>query len=287
MQMTPEEAERIVQAQWDLDVEAWKAHWVPIFRRFAHDLVVDAGISAGQVVLDVGTGTGVAAFEAARKTKSPGFVFGIDRSKSMVTSATSDASRTGSRQLCFLQMDSRHLYFPDRLFDAVISNCGISLPTLHETVPESFRVLRRGGCFAYSDWHLRDVMAHRIFGEVLQRHRTPTPSRRLRIQRTAFATYERYGNREMSLTAQLKALRSAGFVGIKLKHRIYRIRLGSVYDFLENRFSRTPVRLELRELTARERRALYEELEDNLRQFTRKNSFIFDWKVSFIRARKA
>ena len=44
-----------------------------------------------QLVLDIGTGTGVAAFEAARRVKSGGFVFGIDRLGSMLAAEESGA----------------------------------------------------------------------------------------------------------------------------------------------------------------------------------------------------
>ena len=54
--MTVEEADRIRQSFWDEDAGAWEVHWVPIFRRFARDLVGAAGISRGQVALDLGTG---------------------------------------------------------------------------------------------------------------------------------------------------------------------------------------------------------------------------------------
>jgi hypothetical protein len=73
-----EEADRILQDLWDRDAVAWDTYWVPIFRRFAHDLVTDAHISVGQVVLDVGTGTGVAAMEAVRRSRPSGIILGID-----------------------------------------------------------------------------------------------------------------------------------------------------------------------------------------------------------------
>jgi ubiquinone/menaquinone biosynthesis C-methylase UbiE len=281
--MTLPEADNIIKGLWDRDVRAWDVHWVPIFRRFAHDLVRDAGISDGHIVLDIGTGTGIAALEAVRHRV---FVFGIDRSRAMLTAAMSNASRMAAQNLRFLLMDANHLYLPGSFFDAVISNCGIPFSVFDETVVEVFRVLRRGGSFVYNDWRLKDVTAFRIFGEVLQRHRTHNPSNTLRNRRGALAIYERYANREMSVRTQLQELRRVGFSHVRLKHRIYHIRLAGVYDFLEMRFSRATLRQELKELPKQKRRALYSELADALKPFTRKKSFILDWNVSFIQAKK-
>jgi ubiquinone/menaquinone biosynthesis C-methylase UbiE len=286
LRMTIEEADRIRQELWDEDVEAWEVHWVPIFREFARDLVDAARLSRGQIALDVGTGTGIAAFEAARVVGQRGFVFGIDRSRRMLDAAIRKAAKTSPRNLKLLLMDARHLYFPDSLFDAVISNCGISFVNFDEVATEAYRVLKEGGCFVYNCWRLKDVKAHRIFGEVLQRHRTGNPSIRLRTQRTALATFERYGNQKMDISFQLRELRRAGFARIRVKERTYPVRLGGVYDFLDMRLSSASLKREFRELPKRERRVLYSELAGSLKEFTRKNSFSFDWAVSFIQAKK-
>jgi ubiquinone/menaquinone biosynthesis C-methylase UbiE len=285
--VTVEEADRIRQALWDEDVEAWEVHWVPIFRKFAHDLVGAAGLSRGRIALDIGTGTGIAAFEAAKVVGQRGFVFGIDRSRRMLDEANRKAAKTSPRNLRLLFMDARHLYFPDSLFDAVISNCGISFVNFDEVVTEAYRVLKKGGCFVYNSWRLKDVNVHRIFGDVFQRHRTGNPSVKLRTQRTALAVFERYGNRKMALSFQLRELRRAGFTRIRFKERTYRVRLSGVYDFLDMRFSSASLRREFRELPKKERRVFYSELADGLKEFTRNKSFSFDWPVSFIRAKKS
>ncbi len=286
MRMAVEEADRIRQGLWDEDVEAWETHWVPIFRRFAHDLVAAARLSSGQIALDIGTGTGIGAAEAAKVVGRKGFVFGIDRSRGMLDLAIRKATKTKPRNLKFLFMDARHLYFPDSFFEAVVSNCGVSFVNFDEVASEAYRVLKEGGCLVYNSWRLKDVKVHRIFGEILQRNRTSNPSVRLRTQRTALATFERYANRKMTLSFQLRELRRTGFTRITVKERAYHVRLGGVYDFLDMRFSSASLRREFNELPKKERRVLYSELADGLKDFTRNGSFSFDWAVSFIRAKK-
>ena len=284
--MTVDEADRFRQGLWDEDVAAWEFHWVPVFCRFARDLVGAARISKGQIALDVGTGTGIAAFKAARAVGPKGFVFGIDLSRRMLAAANRKSAKTGPRNLKFLLMDARHLYLPDNIFDAVISNCGISFLNFDEVATEAYRVLKRGGRFAYNTWRLKNVKAHRIFGDILQRHRTRNPSTRLRTQRTALAICERYGNPKMTLGFQLQRLGRAGFTGISIKKRTYRVRLSGVHDFLGMRFTSASLRREFNELPKYERRVLYSELADGLKEFSKDKSFTFDWPVSFIQAKK-
>jgi SAM-dependent methyltransferase len=265
--MTVDEADRFRQGLWDEDVAAWEFHWVPVFCRFARDLVGAARISKGQIALDVGTGTGIAAFKAARAVGPKGFVFGIDLSRRMLAAANRKSAKTGPRNLKFLLMDARHLYLPDNIFDAVISNCGISFLNFDEVATEAYRVLKRGGRFAYNTWRLKNVKAHRIFGDILQRHRTRNPSTRLRTQRTALAIFERYGNPKMTLGFQLQRLGRAGFTSAM-------------------RFTSASLRREFNELPKYERRVLYSELADGLKEFSKDKSFTFDWPVSFIQAKK-
>ena len=278
-------ADRVVQRLWDRDVRAWEKHWVPVFRKFAIDLVTDAGIGRGDVVLDIGTGTGVAAFEAA-KAAVRGFVVGIDRSKTMLEAAKAKASRAAVDNIRFLRMDGSKILFPDGFFDAVISNCGISFVSFDSVAREAFRATRTGGSFVYNVWRLQDVAVHKTFAEVMKRHRTPNPSTGLLTERDALAKLESYVIHKMGHDAQFKALKMVGFSEPRIKNRAYRIRLDGVSDYLEARFSRSTLKRELNEMPKRERTLLYHELTTSLTPFVRKGSFIFDWKVSFIIAKK-
>jgi ubiquinone/menaquinone biosynthesis C-methylase UbiE len=284
--LTIEQADGVMQQFWNKDVKAWQTHWVPVFRRFAHDLVLDAHICPGQLVLDVGTGTGAAAFEAAKSATPGGFIVGIDRSERMLAVAKAESRKSERRSLRFLTMEGEHLLFPQGLFDAVISNCGISYASFHQTVAEAFRVLRKGGTFTFNDWHLKDVPAHRIFSNVLQQHKTRNPSRKLRIQRAAVATVERFGNRDMDLNVQLRELREVGFARVQVKRRKYAIVLRSVQQYLDMRFARVALKQELAELSGVWRTRLLNELRKELEQFVRNRRFKFDWEVSFVQAKR-
>lgn len=284
--MSLQHADDIVKELWDRDVKAWQTYWVPIFRKFARHLILDARISSSQIVLDIGTGTGVAAFEAARKARPEGFVFGIDRLEPMLAVARTISAEKTIKNIRFVLMDGKQLFFPTGLFDVVTSNCGISPVGFRQTIGEVFRVLRRGGTFVYDDWRLQDVRAHRTFGEILQEHRTNNPSRKLSIQRTALATLERFGNHEMDLDAQLREVSRTGFRKIEVKSRNYKIALHDIEEYLDMRLKRAALKQELAELPAARRKGLLCALREGLRPFVRDRRFGFDWKVTFVRARK-
>ncbi len=286
MKMSLEKADRVVRGLWEKDVKAWEAYWVPIFRRFAHDLILDSEISKGQIFLDIGTGTGVAAFEAARRIKSDGFVFGIDRLRPMIALAEAKARRSGLRNVRFIQMDERHLFFPDRMFDRATSNCGISYIGFPQTAMEVSRVLRKGGLFVYNDWRLKDVPPHKVFSQILEKYRTNKPSGALRMQRAALATLERFGNRKVSLQAQLRELRALGFRKVVVRQRTYRITLPSLEAYLAMRLRRAPLKQELKELLPAERMRLLHALKEELRPFVKGKRFIINWKITFVRAKK-
>jgi ubiquinone/menaquinone biosynthesis C-methylase UbiE len=279
-----EEADRILQELWDKDVEAWHAYWVPVFRRFAHDLVIDAKIRVGQAVLDVGTGTGVAAMEAVRRTGERGMVLGIDRSGPMLELAKKKCAKV--KNVSLLNMNAERMTFPDEFFDAVISNVGMSYATFHETTSEIFRVVRRGGPFTFNDWHMIDVPAHRRFSEILRQHRTDHPSENLSRSRTAVAMMEHVGNRYSDPKVQAEELEQVGFMNMTVKQRNYKIQLPGIQDYLTLRLKREALKQELSELSKTERAAFMKDLRTGLKSFMRNGHFMMEWKVTFTLVQK-
>lgn len=282
--MKVEEADGILRELWDKDVEAWDSHWVPIFRRFARDLVADAEISAGSIVLDVGTGSGVATTEAVKRAKPSGIVLGIDRSEPMLELAREKCAKI--KNALFVMMNAQHMTFPDSYFDTAISNCGIPYTAFRETTAEIFRVLRQGGGLTFNHWNLIDVPAHIKFGEVLQRYRTKHPSDDLNRFRGAVAMLEHVGHEYSDLKVQAEAMGRVGFVNVRVRQRKYRISFSGIREYLIMRLEREAVKQEMNELSKAQRAAFMKELRTELRPFIRNGRFIMEWKVRFTHATK-
>jgi ubiquinone/menaquinone biosynthesis C-methylase UbiE len=279
------EADAVLKALWDQDAVAWDRHWVPIFRLFARDLVKDASPSVGDVVLDLGTGSGVAAIEVSKATPPMGLVVGIDRSDTMIGLARKKAAKAHRRNVRFIKMSGEDLRFPDGFFDAAISNCGIGIPDFSKGLKETLRVLRPGGVLVFNDWHLIDVKPHRVFGEVLGKYRTTTPSPQLALERSALAGMESF-HHSLNSKTQLQMTRDAGFQDAQLTNRRYKVRMPSVDDYLKMRLCRATIRREISEMPPTQRRLFLSELRERLREFVKGSGLVFDWDVFYIRAKR-
>jgi arsenite methyltransferase len=147
------------------------------FSQGAEALVDFAGLSRGQRILDVATGTGHAALYAGLKVGAEqGSVVGIDIAKEMVHLADAYAKTLSRCHVRFELMDGEHTTFADHEFDAVLCSYGIFfLPDMANGITEWKRVTKPGGwvCFsAFGDTAFQpqsDLFEDRIrkFGAVI------------------------------------------------------------------------------------------------------------------------
>ena len=113
-------------------------------------LVSFAGIKAGDKVLDVGCGTGVAAITARRAGAK---VTGLDLTPQLLERARENAAIAGFDDVAWKEGDAEALPFKDGEFDAVISQYGhMFAPRADVAAREMLRVLRPGGRIAFSTW---------------------------------------------------------------------------------------------------------------------------------------
>jgi ubiquinone/menaquinone biosynthesis C-methylase UbiE len=117
--------------------------------RYIPPLLHAASIASGQRVLDIATGTGVAAEAVATAIGPSGSVIAADISPAMV-----DKARERLRKLAnvtFAVEDGQSLTFADESFDSVVCNMGLMyFPDPARGLSEFHRVLRHGGKAAVS-----------------------------------------------------------------------------------------------------------------------------------------
>lgn len=154
------------QLAWNSCAERYDRCLTPLFTPFCQKLVALAQLKRGQKVLDVGTGSGLAALLSSPLVEPEGRVIGTDLSDTMIQLARKRASAEGVNNVGFLQMDAERLEFPAESFDAVLCALGLMLfPAPDKALSEMHRVLRTGGVVALSVFGRGSKVALRAFME--------------------------------------------------------------------------------------------------------------------------
>lgn len=111
-----------------------------------------ADLKKGEVVLDLGSGTGGDALISARRVGETGKVYGLDMTDEMLEQARKNASDAGVTNVEFLKGYLEEIPLPDDSVDIALSNCVINLAADKRVViAEAARVIKRGGRIAFSD----------------------------------------------------------------------------------------------------------------------------------------
>jgi len=118
--------------------------------------VKDAEPQPGEVLVDLGSGSGVECFMAAAQVGPTGRVIGIDMTEEMLHLAevakATVASRLGYDNVEFKKGFLEDIPLPDSTASVVISNCVINLsPDKRQTLHEISRILKPGGRLVVSD----------------------------------------------------------------------------------------------------------------------------------------
>lgn len=148
---------RVQRYGWDLAVEMYDRHWVPVLRRCSEQSIELAEIKPGERVLDIATGTGVAAFLAADRVGETGAVVATDLSEKMVEAVRVEATRRGAANVSFERADAEELPFDAGPFDVALCVLGMMYPAdPQKAIDQMLRVLRPGGRAVVCVWGRRD-----------------------------------------------------------------------------------------------------------------------------------
>jgi ubiquinone/menaquinone biosynthesis C-methylase UbiE len=142
--------------------------WHP---RIASRLIEHTQLSLGQQVLDIATGTGMVAIEAAQIVGSQGKVIGIDISTQML-----DRARQKGEVLCldnvdFQLADAEKLNFPENTFDYIFcSSAFIWMSDLLGALRLWYRFLKPGGILGFHAFADTAFIAGIVAQKVLEKY---------------------------------------------------------------------------------------------------------------------
>ena len=138
----------------------------------AAHLVKFAAIAPGEDLLDVATGTGVAAITAARAGAR---VKALDLTPELLAQAHENARIAGHEEIEWTEGDAEQLPYADASFDIVLSQFGhMFAPRPEVAIAEMRRVLKPGGRIAFATWP-PEHMVGRMFAFV-GRNSPPLPA---------------------------------------------------------------------------------------------------------------
>lgn len=162
-------------AFFDHHAPTWDANRPPEEQAKLLRVVELAEVQPGEVVLDVGTGTGVLVPHLLRALGPTGRVVAIDESAGMLEVAR---QKGFPPRVTFLQADVHDLPLPEAEFHRVI--CNAALPHFHDhaqSLREMTRVLRPGGLLVISHPIGREAVnaRHREAGGAVAQDVVPSP----------------------------------------------------------------------------------------------------------------
>ncbi len=284
--MRLKEAERITIDEYSKWSGDWERYWVPIYRSFAMTVVELAQIKTGYRVLDVGTGTGLAAVIAASWVGESGSVVGIDVATGMLNIAKEKCKRLGIRNLSFRALDASNLGSLFESFEVVISNFGIPLYRT-DTFSEIYKVMKTGGRLSFNIWSSRRNEAGETFRQVFEKYKVSHPSPGLKKSREASSLLNKISEKYESHPPQMVSLlEEAGFCNIDVKRKIHEVIIPSARQYVEMFLSGGIDKVEFLEMPPEVRDKFLEEVVAELEGLISSEGLLVDWEIIYFTGTK-
>lgn len=150
--MNEKECKSAIQTAFDEASEGYDLPALRFFDNSAHHLVENISLKGHEHVLDIATGTGKIALEAARRLIK-GQVTGIDMSEGMLSRARKKASTEGLTNIVFQHIDVDRAMFAENYFDGLTCGFGIHFwSNMEKSLARLTRFLKPGSFVAITSF---------------------------------------------------------------------------------------------------------------------------------------
>lgn len=173
----PQAMKTRISATFDLIAEGYDNPSQRFFPFAADYMIALAQPKAGERVLDIATGTGMAAIAAAQAVMPGGRVQAIDLAENMLAKAQRNVSKHALSNVDFHSMDAEQLEFRNNYFDLITCAFGLFfLPDAQQALRAWLRVLKPGGRLIFSTFTRNAFMPMaQWFREAIEATGTPFP----------------------------------------------------------------------------------------------------------------
>ncbi len=284
--MNPEEVVLLFADEYSRMAEAYDRNATPRFAPIAERVLEAAAPRAGEIFLDLGTGTGLLACLLAPRVAPQGVV-AIDLADGALARASYRAADLGVRSIRWEMMDVRNIVYRGGLFDGVVSNLGIPYFGTDRCFREVARVLKPTGRFVFAEWAESPDPPQDALMAALRRHRDPDPPGRLAEVRAAleFARASDGFKALRDAARMTEALHAAGF----RRASVTEVRQTAVFEppesYLDYRLSWGPFEAEVAGMTPGSREAFTAELTRKLHGLAKGSRLEVDWRLHLYEAR--
>lgn len=147
------------------------------YKAIANRLIEFANLQKGQKILDIATGTGIVALNAAQKVGSQGKAIGVDISAGMLNNAKQKLAETNLQNVEFILSDAETVLFSDNSFDAVVCSLAVCyLTDIPAALRKWHRWIKANGFIAFNVWHEIAFPTSVLFREVAQKYGINVPN---------------------------------------------------------------------------------------------------------------